>query len=192
MKKKYVFILAIIAVVLSGCFLFSSKPEDTSLIKLGDTLTVDNTDSRRILLGKQDALAMDGMYYAAWGMGQTEPYEDSDGKIVQLYDAQIHLLLGEYKDAETAQQNMNSWLETGRDGYDVIEETQSAYNGQTYTKLTYRFQDKEVPFSEGISVFTVVGSSALCIELTCRESFTDDPETTMADFLNCCTYLTEQ
>lgn len=192
MKLRYLFFLLCSALTLCGCSMFSSSPDNAAQITIGSSLEIDNTDSSRTLLDNMDALATDGLYYAAWGIGENEPYENSDGKTVKLYDAQIYLLLEECKSSAAAQHSMDSWLDTGRTNYDVSEETEAAYNGQTYTKLTYRFKGEDSPYAHGISVFLVSGSSAVCVELTCRDRFADDPETVLTDFLNSCTYLTEQ
>lgn len=192
MKLRYLFFLLCTVLTLGGCSMFSSSLDDAAQITIGSSLEIDNTDSSRTLLDNMDALATDGLYYAAWGIGENEPYENSDGKTVKLYDAQIYVLLEECKNSSAAQRSMNSWLDTGRANYEILEETEAAYNGQTYTKLTYRFKGEDNPYANGISVFSVSGNSAVCVELTCRNRFADDPETVLTDFLNSCTYITEQ
>ena len=42
------------------------------------------------------------------------PYKNSDGDIVDLYDAQLYLLLGEFTSNEKAQDNRNEWIEKGK------------------------------------------------------------------------------
>lgn len=188
MKARYVFCFLCAALFLSGC-LFSPESGDTSAVTLGSSLTVDNTDSSRTLLSSMDTLAASGLYYASWGLGETEEHENNDGKTVSLYDAQIYLLLGEYKNNETAADNMQTWLDAGRTTYEVISEEEIRFCGQTCTKLTYRLTGEDALYSNGISVFGVFDNEAVCIELTCRDTFAEDPEVAMDSFLDSCTYV---
>lgn len=166
-----------------------SSQELLSTLYLGRRcLTVDNTDSRLTLLSNMDALSADGLYYAAWTMGGSEPYENSDGDTVDLYDAQLYFLLGEFKDAETAQNNLNTWLSAGRTNYEILSEENVTCNGQDYLLITYQFIHEDNPYVRGISAFGVFGNHAACIELTCREGFDEDLKTILIDFLNGCTY----
>ncbi len=190
MKTRRFISLLCTALLLSGCSLFSAG-SSVSRITLGSSLEIDNTDENRVLLSNTDALADDGMYYASWGLGSKSPFTDTDGKTVELYDARLHLLLGEYENSGEAQSNMESWLASGRTEYDVLTDEEFLCGGRTYTKLTYRFRAENSPYTNGVSVFGVSGSSAVCIELTCRETFPDDPAAALTSFLNSCTYLEE-
>ena len=190
LKTGFLVSMLCTVLLLSGCALFSAGG-DAAHITLGSSLKIDNTDENRVLLSNTDALAADGLYYASWGLGEKSPFEDSDGKTVEMYDARLHLLLGEYDSSEEAQSSMNAWLDSGRTEYEVLSDGEFICGGQTYTRLTYRFRAENSPYTNGVSVFGVSGSSALCIELTCRGTFTGDPEEALTDFLNCCTYLTD-
>lgn len=190
MKTKYIPIALIVILLLYAFFSFR-KDSDPSVVKLGSHFSVDNTCESRVLLSNVDALAASGLYYAAWGTGGKVPYENSDGETIDLYDAQIYLLFGEYGDHSIAVENMQNWLNTGRTNYDVIHEDEIQFCGQTCTMLTYRFFAEDSPYSNGISIFGVLDDNAVCIELTCRETFADDPKATMEDFLDCCTYTAD-
>lgn len=192
MKPKYLLLFLFIALLIGGGFLLFSAPKDASSgIVIGESLKVDTVNSSLILLSNLDTLATDGLYYAAWGTGEKEPYENSNGKTTELYDAQIYLLLGECKNGSMAQDNMDAWLAAAKSNYEVISETEAVYNGQTYTKLIYRFKNTNSPHTDGISVFTVTGGSAVCIELVCREHFQEYLESILSDFLKRCSYITE-
>lgn len=56
------------------------------------------------------SLSADGLYYALWTTGNSKKYENSDGETVDLYDAQLYLLLGESKTSEAAAESMENWL----------------------------------------------------------------------------------
>lgn len=179
------------AALLSGCASASSggiTVTDSGYLMIGSCLTVQNEDTRLTLSDYKDALSADGLYYASWTAGNSEPYENSDGDTVDLYDAQLYLLLGEFKDSDAAQKNMDSWLEAGQTSYDVTDDSAITCNGQSYTIITYHFSNKENPYSHGVSAFGVYKNLAVCVELTCREDYQEDLQEMLTGFLNSCTY----
>lgn len=186
-KSKHIIIVSCVLLLLCA-FVLVSRIGVPTVVKLGSSFAVDNTDESRILLNHIDTLAKDGLYYAAWGIGQKEDCKDNNGKTISLHDAQIYFLLGEYKDKEQADENMLSWLDSGRTNYEVIKEDTILFCGQECTRLIYRFAEPDSLYSNGVSIFGVLNNSAVCIELTCRETFTDDPVITMDEFLKACTY----
>lgn len=197
MKAKRLFLISGISLTLAltGCTGLSSglndsagAVEDSEYITIGRHLTVHNTDSRLTLLDHKDTLASDGLYYASWTAGSPEEYENSDGDTVDLYDARLYLLLAECKTAEAAENNMNSWLEAGQANYEVTDEETISCNGQSYTLLTYRFTNKENPYSHGVSAFGVFENCAVCAELTCREAYEEDLKEMLTAFLAGCSY----
>lgn len=190
MKRKYIICILFTALLLC-LVLLSLKKEVPTVVTLGSHFQVDNTDSRRTLTNHVDTLAASGLYYASWGLGNISAYESAKDGTINLYDAQIYLLLGEYKNERSAAENMQEWLDNARTNYEVQNEEEISFCGQVFTKLTYLFAGEDGPYANGISIFGVLDTDAVCIELTCRESFADDPETTMDDFLNCCSYGTD-
>lgn len=194
MKTKLKHITCILCIIsaLTGCSVLPSSNDntvtDSEYVTVGGSLTVHNTDDRLTLLSNMDTLSADGLYYASWTAGSFEPYENSDGDTVDLYDAQLYLLLGEFKDPETAQQNMDTWLDAGQINYDVTEEETITCNGQTYTMVTYNFQNEENPYARGVSAFGVYNNLAVCAELTCREDYQEDLQQMLTNFLDNCTY----
>ncbi|MDE7326955.1 MAG: hypothetical protein K2N63_11915 [Lachnospiraceae bacterium] len=190
MKPKHIIIIVCAVLLLCG-FVLLFRTGVPSVVRLGSSMEVDNTDERRILLNNIDTLARDGLYYAAWGIGEKADCEDSNGTTVSLYDAQIYFLLGEYNDKDAAMENMQSWLNAGKTNYEVISEDEINFCGQTCTRLIYRFFGQDSLYSNGVSIFGVLNNSAVCIELTCRKTFLDDPVTTMDEFLDCCSYAAD-
>lgn len=183
--------------LLSGCSAPDIEPESAAVdesgaLEVGTSLTVRKTDDRLKLLDNKTALAADGLYYATWGIGGSEPYENSDGETVDLYDAQLYLLLGETKDQEEAQGDMDTWLDAARANYDVSAEEKVTGGGLDYTMLTYTCKSSDTPYSRGVSAFAVSGDSAVCIELTCVDAFQDDLRNILTDFLDCCSYSTDK
>lgn len=181
-----------IVLMLTGCSILPSVSGntvvDSEYVTIGGSLTVHNTDARLTLLSNMDALSADGLYYASWTAGNSEPYENSDGDTVDLYDAQLYLLLGEFKNPDAAQQNMDTWLSAAQTNYDVTEEETITCNGQNYTMVTYNFQNEENTYAHGVSAFGVYNNFAVCAELTCRENYQEDLQQILTIFLDNCTY----
>lgn len=203
-RKTYPLFIGSIAAIamlpmLIGCSVLPSMTDTTEEIQgssqtktgpvtVGSHLTVQNTDERLTLLDNMDALSADGLYYASWVSGEPTPYENSDGDTVDLYDAQLYLLLGESKSSEAARENMETWLDAGRTNYDVSAEENIDCNGQSYLVITYDVKNPDNPYARGISAFGVYENTAICVELTCQENYTQDLEGMLTDFLDGCTY----
>lgn len=192
-RSKYIACILCAAVLLTGCSLLPSLSDngtatDQEYVMVGKRLTVHNTDTRLTLLDNIDVLSADGLYYASWVSGDPEPYENSDGDTTDLYDAQLYLLLGEFKNPDTAQKNMEGWLAAGQTNYDITDEVSVICNEQSYTVIIYNFQNEENPYSHGVSAFGVYEDLAVCAELTCREDYQEDLQDMLIDFLDSCTY----
>lgn len=195
MKRRICACILCLTLTLTGCSVLPSIfDEDTTVdvnaeyITVGSHLTVPNTDERLTLLNNMDTLSSDGLYYASWTAGNAQSYENADGDTVDLYDAQLYLLAGEYNNTESAQENMDAWLAAGQNNYDVTNEETVTYGEQSYTMITYNFINEENPYARGISAFGVYENCAVCIELTCTEEYDEDLREMLTTFLNGCTY----
>lgn len=196
LKLKYLLCILCIALILTGCsytaLLSREKKEDTwadsGFLSIGHNLTIQNTDNRLTLLDNMDVLSGEGLYYATWTMGTAEPYENSDGNTVDLYDAQLYLVLGEFQNSTSAKDNMDKWLTAGKNNYEILSEEEITCNGQPYSLITYNCVSENNPYHRGISAFGICGSNAVCIELTCRENFEEDLRDILINFLDNCTY----
>lgn len=190
---KYIVCILCATVTLTGCSILPSLSDsgavtDSEYVTIGGHLTVHNTDTRLTLLDNIDVLSADGLYYASWVSGDSKPYENSDGDTVDLYDAQLYLLMGEFRNPDTAEKNMESWLAAGQTNYDITDEVAITCNGQSYTVIIYNFQNEENPYSHGVSAFGVHEDLAVCVELTCREDYQEDLQEMLTDFLDSCTF----
>lgn len=196
MKRKFSFCVFCITLLLTGCSAFSPKEPDNTwtdsgYVTVGHHLTVKNSGSGLSLSENMDVLSADGLYYASFTMGGFEPYENSDGDVVDLYDARFYLVLGEYSNSTNAQNNIDKWLTAAKENYQILSEETITCSGQSYSLITYRFTNETNPYERGISAFGIYENNAVCIELTCRENFEKDLRVLMTDFLNNCTYGTE-
>lgn len=193
--RKFALVLMALCLCLSGCGqpipVQAADGADWSenWVTVGNVVGVD-TPEGMAPQGNNDALAANGMYYAIWSMGASEPYTNEDGDEVDLYDAQIHLLLAGYNAVEKAEENAEEWRSMANDRY-VVEQTKSlTCNGQEFTVLTYTFDSKTNPYARGASAFGVYRNYAISVELSCREGFTGDPLEVLTDFLEHCHYST--
>lgn len=197
MGFKIILCVLCLAIFSLAGYLFISSPmeqtgEDTwadyGFLKIGRSLTVQNTDNALSLSDSKDVLSANGLYYASWTMGESEPYVNSEGKTVDLYDVQLYLVLSEHKDAAEAASDMTKWIDLGKKNYEVLTEEEILCNGQSYLLMTYNCVNEDNPCDRGVSAFGVHGNDAVCIELTCRDSFEDDLKTILVTFLDNCTY----
>lgn len=190
---KYMLCMTGLLLAITGCTSISSVTEkepveNTACLKVGRNLEVNNTNESLILYDYKEALAGDGLYYASWRIGDAIPYENSDGDTVDLYDAQLYLLLSEFTSAGKAQENKDEWLDRARSNYEISAEEEIVCNEQAYLMITYTFPGENTPYARGVSAFAVHGNRAVCMELTCREDFAGNPETILTEFLENCSY----
>lgn len=195
MKPKHIVSILCITILLTvtGCSVLPSVSGNDTVVNseyvtIGSSLTVHNIDTRLTLISNMDALSADGLYYASWAAGSSEPYENFAGDTVDLYDAQLYLLLGEFKSSDAAQQNMDNWLTAVQTNYDVTDEKTVTCNDRSYTMVIYNFQNEENPYAHGVSALGVYQNIAVCVELTCRENYQEDLEKMLTAFLNNCSY----
>jgi hypothetical protein len=167
-----------------------SVNEDGS-ISIGHSLLVEPLESDLTISEQYDTLAADGLYYATWTIGDPVDYENSDGDTVDLYDAQLYLLLGEYRTDEKASDNLSSWISAAKENYEILSEEDVVCNSVSYHILSYNCVSETNPYARGISAFASVGENAVCAELTCLDEFSGDLDTIMTDFLDHCTITNE-
>ena len=201
-KKTALYLICVLCIALFSLagYFFASSPinqnredtwSDSGFLKIGHDLVIKNTYNGLSLLDNKDVLSANGLYYAAWTIGDSEPYQNSEGQTVDLYDAQLYLVLSEHKDTIEANNDMIKWLDAGKGNYEVLTEEEIVCNEQPYSLITYNCVNEENPYDRGISVFGVYNNNTICIELTCRENFEEDLRTILLSFLDSCTYGSE-
>lgn len=158
--------------------------------RIGTRVGVD-VPGKLTLLDSKDTLAADGLYYAAWVSGDSVPYKNSDGKTIDLYDAQLYFLTDEAESKEKAKKRYDVWLAAAKENYTVDTEDTVTLNGQTYTLITYSCTSKDNPYDHGVSAFGVCGTTTVCAEFTCLENYTGDLEALLTKFLNGCHFAAE-
>ena len=195
MKIQKLLLPICITLLLADC---TSTPEKTTdgqawqeeWTKIG-TRTGVEAPAQLTLLDNKDTLAADGLYYATWVDGDSTPYNNSDGKTVDLYDAQLYFLTDEATSKEKAQKRYDVCLAAAKENYNVHSEHSATLNGQDYTIINYSCTAKDNPYDHGVSAFGVCNTTTVCAELACLENYTEDLETLLTEFLNGCHFSAE-
>lgn len=191
-KKNGALLLLCLLLFLTGCV---SEPTETvdgqkwqkDWTKIGTSLGIE-TPSGLTPLDNKEALAADGLYYATWVAGNSVPYENSEGDTIDLYDAQLYLLVSETMDKESAEKSCKTWLASAEERYKILEKDTVTCNGQSYTLITYDCIGEDTPYHRGVSAFGYSGANAVCAELTCLENYNEDLTQLLTEFLNGCHY----
>lgn len=190
MKKRImIFLSCSVLLVLSGCS--PAKPAQTSdgqswddsWTQVGTVLGVEDPGNGFILLDNNDALSPMEMYYATWIYGESTPYINEDGDETDLYDAQLYLLLDGCETAEEASEEMVDWLNQEKEQYTVTDEFTRTFSGQEFTCIVYECGSDTNPYARGISAFGVYQEQAICAELACLDTYTDDVQAILTAFL---------
>ena len=192
MKRSLFALLLAGCICLAGCTPVPAVTTDGAgwdddWITIGGIVGVDTPegiDPRE----NNDTLSIQGMYYATWSIGESEPYTNEDGDEAQLYDAQIYFLLAGYDAAEKAEASAAEWQSMANERYTVSQTLSQTCGGQDFTMLAYTFDSDTNPYAAGASAFGVYRNYAISVELSCREGFTGDPLEILTDFLDHCHY----
>ena len=78
--------------LLTGCAApFSKKEplENVTELTVGSSMKVTNINQSYTLTADNSTLAADGLFYVSWGLGEHEPFKNSAGETVDLYDANL-------------------------------------------------------------------------------------------------------
>ena len=159
---------------------------DSSWEMLGSVMGVEDPGNGFTLLNNDTALAGNDTFYASWVAGESSPYTNAEGKEVDLYPAQIYLLLYGCGDGESAREAKADWMAREEETYRVRDRREASYNGQTFDLLLYDCGSPTNPYSRGVSAFGIFGNYVIIAELTCTEAFPGDEEALLADFLEGC------
>lgn len=186
-------ILTLCLMGLTGCSVAPSQAADGSgwsedWVTLGPVLGVEPPAHELVLLDNNTALTANDLYYAAWTIGESEPYTNADGEEVQLYDAQLDVLVYGCADSDHAQTAVEEWKARQEDLYASITRQEETHNGQNYTVAAYECSSETNPYSRGVSAFAVCGKYAISMELNCQEGFAGEEGDILADFLEGCRY----
>ena len=136
------------------------------------------------LLTNNSVLAGEDTYYASWTVGEPAPYTNADGDEVDLYPAQLYVLLYGCADQAAAESACAGFLARERQTYTVHSQRTEEHNAQSYTVLDYTGGSADNPYGRGSSAFAVRGNYVLVAELLAQDSFDGDVSRMLSAFLD--------
>lgn len=197
--QKWLIIPIIAAIIAAAALLvpaFSRYPAeaidgtkwDRSWEMLGTVLGVEPPGNGLRLLNNDTALAGDDTYYASWVSGEATDYTNAENKSVNLYPAQVYLLLYGCADEAAAKEAYGEWMGREEQTYSVRERRSETHGGQDYELLLYDVASDANPYARGASAFALYGKYVVIAELTVTDAFEGDEEAMLAEFLDKCHY----
>ena len=136
------------------------------------------------LLTNNSVLAGEDTYYASWTVGEPAPYTNADGDEVDLYPAQLYVLLYGCADQAAAESACAGFLAREQQTYTVHSQRTEEHNAQRYTVLDYTGGSAGNPYGRGSSAFAVRGNYVLVAELLAQDSFDGDVSRMLSAFLD--------
>ncbi len=164
----------------------ASSSEAAETVYIGKRLTVNNTDERLTFRDYNESLSLQGLYYATWSIGEAQEYVNSEEETVDLYDAQLYLILGETDSEDSASESFESWLSAAKENYEITNEEEVEIGEVTYTILEYDCVSETSPYTHGVSAFCLKEDCAVCAELQSQETYGEDLRSILESFLESC------
>ena len=151
MKRNWLCVvaLALAAVLCTGCGVKDEDLKSDPLVNadgtapVGSTLVAPAPQDDFVLLDNKDILSANGLYYASWVNGDAQPYENSEGKTVDLYDAQLTLVVQENKTEDKAASAVEGWQTLAQQNYDISDTQTLTAGGQEYTVIQFAIRRKQ-------------------------------------------------
>ena len=171
---------------------FSRYPEkaadgaawDKSWEMMGTAVGIEPPGGGLTLLANNSILAGEDTYYATWTAGEAAKYTNADGDEVDLYPAQLYVLLYGCADEAAASDACAGFLAREKETYTVEDERTETHSAQDYTVLDYTGGSAGNPYGRGSAAFAVRGNYVLVAELLAQDSFDGDVPQLLADFLD--------
>lgn len=183
----------ILALIAAGSLIdFSQYPSaaadgaawDKSWEMMAKVVGIEAPGDGLTLLTNNSVLAGEDTYYASWTAGESAPYTNADGDEVDLYPAQLYVLLYGCADQAAAESACADFLTREQETYTVQDQRTEEHNAQRYTVLDYTGGSADNPYGRGSSAFAVRGNYVLVAELLAQDSFDGDVSRMLSDFLD--------
>lgn len=187
--KRIISLAALCALLLAGCAGPSEAATlppgwEDSWVRVGDLLGVESMDGFSPNENK-DAMGAAGLYYATWTAGEGETVDNGEDGEATLYDAQIYVLIQQFKESAKAEAELDGWQDRERENYTAGEAADETHAGQEFTVLPLLEGKEDNPYGRGAAAFALRESGwAICVELLCRDGFEGDPEALLGSFLD--------
>ena len=153
---------------------------------LGTVLGVEPPGNDFSLSQNASILTGDDTFYATWRTGEPTKWVNEDNEKVDLYPAQIYLLLYGCADETKAGEAMEDFIAKEKGSYTVRDTVSETFNGQEYTILLYDCGSETNPYNRGASAFAVYRNYVVSAELTCVEGYEGNEHALLDGFLSGC------
>lgn len=159
---------------------------------MGSVMGVEAPGNGFTLLNNDTALAGNDTFYASWVAGESRDYINAEGKSVDLYPAQIYLLLYGCGDESLAAEAKADWIAREEGTYQVRSRREEVLNGQAFTVLDYNCGSDTNPYQRGVSAFGLLENYVIIAELTCTEDYSGNEQQILQQFLEGCHYASDK
>lgn len=185
MKLRIFCLLLSTMLLLSGCG--SREPQrpaewEDSWTMVSPILAIESP-TEFALNEANDTLSVSGIYYATWVTGEERSHTNEDGESATVYDAQVYVLVQEFRSGEQAEKEATQWAERAKQSYETAPADTLDQDGQRYTLLPLVSGSESNPYSHGITAYTVRGAYAVWVELLCAPDYETDPRQVLEQFL---------
>lgn len=184
MKRIWIFAL-LAALMLTGCS--SADQElppgwDENWVRIADLVGVGPLDGFE-LNESNDLLSVSGLYYATWTSGDGQDFVNADGKEAIVYNAQVYVLLEECRSADAAKKAVETWITREKQSYETGNADTKSLGGQDFEILPLISGNEGNPYTHGTAAFAARDEWAISVELVCGDSFEENPQEILEQFL---------
>ena len=131
-----------------------------------------------------DAMSASGLWFASWTAGEMEVRENEEGQRAEVYDAQIYLLVQEFKSEAKAAAEVEVWKSRERASYGCGDASETSRAGMEFETLPLLTAAETNPYTHGAAAFGIHGRFGVSVEVLCREAFAGDPAAVLDGFLS--------
>ena len=182
--KKCVILILILCLALTGCGTSGSAAQwEADWVEVAPFLAVSPVECYEF--GESaDTFGLGGVYYATWTNGDPRNYINAEGEDTVIFNSQVYVMVQEFPKEADAEAAVSQWLAREKQNYTCGQETAVTVNGRVYTVLPLLSGSETNPYRFGCAAFTRHGTSAICVELVCSDTFTAESQSVLEQFLN--------
>jgi len=185
MKKRIASLVLTAVLLLSGCGAKQELPSgwETDWTAVCPVLAVEPLDGFT-LHESNDALYLSGIYYATCVTGESRPHTNEEGEEAEVFDAQIYVIVQEYRDPDSAAEGIAQWIAREKTTFEAGTQCSFVCNDQEYAVLPLAGGSENNPYRHGVAAFGLRNNWAVCVEFLGTEDYEADFENTLEAFLN--------
>lgn len=185
MKRRIILLAVAAALFLSACGAARELPAswESDWTVICPVLAAEPFDGYT-LHEKNDALYLSGIYYATWVTGSAQSHINEDGEEAEIFDAQIYVIVQEYRDSDSAKSGLSQWITWEKQTFEAGDSFEADCGGQTYSILPLHRSAETNPYSHGAAAFTAWNNWAICVEFLGTDDYDAEIAHQLEAFLN--------